>query len=141
MSTLYKGVDFKQLFGGTTYDNTGQPTARTSTFIDAEIFSAPWVMEDKTLYMLELDSTNRGGGILAATAEVQRASIPTSYQFPLAAGVIWQPVPGAEITLAAIAAQNIQIAQSIGDRASYVYRLRIHTITSNGDLWAVVVVK
>jgi hypothetical protein len=111
--------------------------------ISVETFSTPWRMADKTMFMIELDSTDRGSGILAAIPVIQRASIPTSAQFPTSTGVNWQDVPAADIVpgaFVAIAAENIQIVE-VTNRVSYTYRLRISTVTATGDLWAAVVIK
>lgn len=141
MTTWFYDDRFRQVVGGTTFLNTGQPTARTSALIpdDPTTFNSdPWRIWADGQFLLEIDSTNRGGGVLASGAPVlQRSTLPQAYQFPAGVGVVWNAVPAAEIApavFAAIAAQNIQALAILG-RAGYVYRLSVPSITNAGDLW------
>lgn len=142
MSTLYRDTKFLQVLGDTTYANTGEPTARASVLVpsNADFASNPFRLYANGRFTIELDATNRGGGVLAIDPiVVQRTAMPHAAQFPVAAGVVWTPVPAAEMGFAAIAAGNIQVEEFQGS-ANYAYRLFAAEadITNAGDLWIAV---
>lgn len=147
-------IPFMQLFGTTTFDNgvvaapgdgippigpdlviPDIPTARTSSLITAGSQSAAWAMFSGQAMSIELDSEDRGGGILQTTYFFERTVIVGSFKNPLAAGVKWTAVPAAEMGLDIIAAENVQV-QEFSVMVSGAYRLNNTDHLVNGDLWA-----
>jgi len=142
MSTFYRDTTFLQIWGGTTFENTGEPIARTSTLITPAAptthVSNPWVMHSNERFQIELDTTDRGGGILLADPVVIESSIiPSSGQFPVPAADGWQTVTA--MAVAAFAAENVQQLE-FEATAGYVYRVSMNA-TQIGDIWAAVVMK
>lgn len=138
MGTLWRDTNFLQIIGDTVRNSTGTVLSRGADLIPdgADFVSDPWAMYANGRFTIELDSTNTGGGVLAVTQPViQRCSQPEARLFPGSA-VVWTDVPVAEMTIAAIAAQNIQVLE-FSASSSYVYRLSLPDadITNAGDLW------